>query len=115
MTSGTVAAFLTILGYSMTTRDRLDRIRENVPRMPGRPSQIANKSMSEVLTRSLITGSSTVFLITVLYLFGGATPKDFAFAMGIGAVRGLLVDLHRDPGAHHWKERSPPTGPVAAA
>ena len=66
VTSGTVAAFLTILGYSMyDTVIVFDRIRENVPRMPRAAfSQIANKSMSEVLTRSLITGLSTVFLIT---------------------------------------------------
>ncbi len=59
VTSGTVAAFLTILGYSMyDTVIVFDRIRENVPRMPRAAfSQIANKSMSEVLTRSLITGS----------------------------------------------------------
>ena len=65
VTSGTVAAFLTILGYSMyDTVIVFDRIRENVPRMPRAAfSQIANKSMSEVLTRSLITGLSTVFLV----------------------------------------------------
>ncbi|MGH2926427.1 MAG: protein translocase subunit SecD, partial [Solirubrobacterales bacterium] len=64
VTSGTVAAFLTILGYSMyDTVIVFDRIRENVPRMPRAAfAQIANKSMSEVLTRSLITGLSTVFL-----------------------------------------------------
>ena len=102
VTSGTVAAFLTILGYSMyDTMIVFDRIRENVPRMPRAAfSQIVNSSMSEVLTRSLITGLSTVFLVTVLYIFGGATLKDFAFAMMVGvALRRLLVDLHRDPGA----------------
>ena len=111
VTSGTVAAFLTILGYSMyDTVIVFDRIRENVPRMPRAAfSQIANQSMSEVLTRSLITGLSTVFLITVLYIFGGATLKDFAFAMRDRcAVRRLLVDLHRDARCSpHWKEREP--------
>src|SRR3954451_25372274 len=70
VTSGTVAAFLTILGYSMyDTVIVFDRIRENVPRMPRAAfSQIANKSMSEVLTRSLITGLSTVFLVTMLLI-----------------------------------------------
>ncbi len=75
VTSGTVAAFLTILGYSMyDTIIVFDRVRENVPRMPRAAfSQIVNRSMSEVLTRSLITGLSTVFLIGVLLVFGGET------------------------------------------
>ena len=58
VTSGTVAAFLTILGYSLyDTVIVFDRVRENVPRLPRATfSQIVNRSMSEVLTRSLITG-----------------------------------------------------------
>ena len=110
VTSGTVAAFLTILGYSMyDTVIVFDRIRENVPRMPRAAfSQIANKSMSEVLTRSLITGLSTVFLITVLFIFGGATLKDFAFAMGVGVLSGTYSSIFiATPVLTHWKEREP--------
>jgi SecD/SecF fusion protein len=110
VTSGTVAAFLTILGYSMyDTVIVFDRIRENVPRMPRAAfSQIANKSMSEVLTRSLITGSSTLFLILVLYIFGGATLQDFAFAMGIGVLSGAYSSIFiATPVLTHWKEREP--------
>jgi SecD/SecF fusion protein len=110
LTSGTVAAFLTILGYSMyDTVIVFDRIRENVPRMPRAAfSQIANKSMSEVLTRSLITGLSTVFLVTVLFIFGGATLKDFAFAMGIGVLSGAYSSIFiATPVLTHWKEREP--------
>ena len=60
VSSGTVAAFLTILGYSLyDTIIVFDRIRENVPRMPRAAfSQIVNRSMSEVLTRSLATSFS---------------------------------------------------------
>ena len=110
VTSGTVAAFLTILGYSMyDTVIVFDRIRENVPRMPRAAfSQIANKSMSEVLTRSLITGLSTVFLVTVLYIFGGATLKDFAFAMMVGVASGAYSSIFiATPVLTHWKEREP--------
>ncbi len=62
VSSGTVAAFLTILGYSIyDTIIVFDRIRENVPRMPRAAfSQIVNRSMSEVLTRSLATSFSTL-------------------------------------------------------
>src|SRR5436190_5816215 len=110
VTSGTVAAFLTILGYSMyDTVIVFDRIRENVPRMPRAAfSQIANKSMSEVLTRSLITGLSTVFLVTMLLVFGGATLKDFAFAMMVGVASGAYSSIFiATPVLTHWKEREP--------
>src|SRR5215211_334197 len=110
VTSGTVAAFLTILGYSMyDTVIVFDRIRENVPRMPRAAfSQIANKSMSEVLTRSLITGLSTVFLVTMLLVFGGSTLQDFAFAMMVGVASGAYSSIFiATPVLTHWKEREP--------
>jgi SecD/SecF fusion protein len=110
VTSGTVAAFLTILGYSMyDTIIVFDRIRENVPRMPRAAfSQVVNRSMAEVLTRSLITGLSTVFLVTVLFIFGGTTLKDFAFAMMIGVLSGGYSSIFiASPVLTHWKEREP--------
>ena len=60
VTTSTVAALLTILGYSLyDTIIVFDRVRENVPRMPRAAfSQIVNRSMSEVLTRSLATSFS---------------------------------------------------------
>ncbi len=110
VTSGTVAAFLTILGYSLyDTVIVFDRVRENVPRLPRATfSQIVNRSMSEVLTRSLITGLSSVFLVTVLYIFGGATLKDFAFAMMVGLASGTYSSIFiASPVLTHWKEREP--------
>jgi SecD/SecF fusion protein len=110
VSSGTVAAFLTILGYSMyDTIIIFDRIRENVPRMPRAAfSQIVNKSLSEVLTRSLITGLSTVFLITVLLIFGGETLRDFALAMMIGVASGTYSSIFiAAPVLTEWKEREP--------
>ena len=110
VTSGTVAAFLTILGYSLyDTVIVFDRIRENVPRLPRATfSQIVNRSMSEVLTRSLITGLSSVFLVTVLFIFGGATLRDFAFAMMIGLLSGTYSSIFiASPVLTHWKEREP--------
>jgi SecD/SecF fusion protein len=110
VSSATVAAFLTILGYSMyDTIIVFDRIRENVPRMPRAAfSQIVNRSMSEVLTRSLITGLSTVFLITMLLIFGGETLRDFALAMGIGVASGTYSSIFiASPVLTEWKEREP--------
>ena len=110
VTSGTVAAFLTILGYSLYDCIIVfDRIRENVPRLPRATfSQIVNRSMSEVLTRSLITGLSSVFLVTMLYIFGGATLQDFAFAMIVGIASGTYSSIFiAAPVLTAWKEREP--------
>jgi SecD/SecF fusion protein len=110
VSSATVAAFLTILGYSMyDTIIVFDRIRENVPRMPRAAfSQIVNRSMSEVLTRSLITGLSTVFLIGMLLIFGGETLRDFAFAMMVGVASGTYSSIFiASPVLTEWKEREP--------
>ena len=110
VTSGTVAAFLTILGYSLyDTIIVFDRIRENVPRLPRATfSQIANRSLCEVLTRSLITGLSTVFLIGVILIFGGDTLRDFAFAMMVGVLSGTYSSIFiASPVLIAWKEREP--------
>src|SRR6476620_8427705 len=110
VSSATVAAFLTILGYSMyDTIIVFDRVRENVPRMPRAAfSQIVNRSMSEVLTRSLITGLSTVFLIGVLLVFGGETLQTFAFAMMVGVASGTYSSIFiAAPVLTEWKEREP--------
>jgi SecD/SecF fusion protein len=110
VTSGTIAAFLTILGYSLyDTVIVFDRIRENVPRLPRAAfSQIVNRSMSEVLTRSLITGLSSVFLVGVLLVFGGNTLKDFAFAMMVGIASGTYSSIFiASPVLTAWKEREP--------
>jgi SecD/SecF fusion protein len=110
VTSGTVAAFLTILGYSLYDCVIVfDRIRENVPRLPRATfSQVVNRSMSEVLTRSLITGLSAVFLVGMLMVFGGATLRDFAFAMLIGIASGTYSSIFiASPVLTYWKEREP--------
>jgi SecD/SecF fusion protein len=110
VTSGTVAAFLTILGYSLyDTIIVFDRIRENMPRMPRAAfSQIVNRSMSEVLTRSLATSFSTLLAVTSLLVFGGATLQDFAFAMLVGIASGTYSSIFiASPVLTAWKEREP--------
>jgi SecD/SecF fusion protein len=108
VTTSTVAALLTILGYSMyDTIIVFDRVRENVPRMPRAAfSQIVNRSMSEVLTRSLATSLCTLLPVTAILLFGGATLKDFAFAMLVGIASGAYSSIFiASPVLTHWKER----------
>jgi SecD/SecF fusion protein len=110
VTSGTIAAFLTILGFSLyDTIIVFDRIRENLPRMPRAAfSQIVNRSMSEVLTRSLATSFSTLLPISALLLFGGETLKDFAFALLVGVASGTYSSIFiASPVLTAWKEREP--------
>src|SRR4051794_2461396 len=110
VTASTVAALLTILGYSLyDTIIVFDRIRENVPRMPRAAfSQIVNRSMNEVLTRSLATSFCTALPILSLMLFGGDTLKDFAFALLIGTISGAYSSIFiASPVLTHWKEREP--------
>jgi SecD/SecF fusion protein len=108
VTTSTVAALLTILGFSLyDTIIVFDRIRENVPRMPRATfSQIVNRSMSEVITRSLVTSLSTLLPILALMLFGGETLKDFGFALLIGVASGTYSSIFiAAPVLTHWKER----------
>ncbi|HYM45387.1 MAG TPA: protein translocase subunit SecD [Solirubrobacteraceae bacterium] len=108
VTSATVAALLTILGYSLyDTIIVFDRVRENVPRMPRAAfSQIVNRSMSEVLTRSLATSFCTLLPVLALLLFGGSTLKDFAFALMVGIASGAYSSIFiASPVLTHWKER----------
>jgi len=110
VSSGTVAAFLTILGYSIyDTIIVFDRYARTCHECRARAfSQIVNRSMSEVLNRSLATSFSTLLAVTSLLIFGGSTLQDFAFAMlGRDRLRYLLVDIHRLAGADRWKEREP--------
>jgi len=108
VTTATVAALLTILGYSLyDTIIVFDRVRENVPRMPRAAfSQIVNRSMSEVITRSLATSFCTLLPVAALLLFGGETLKGFAFALLVGVASGAYSSIFiASPVLTHWKER----------
>ncbi|HEX6714062.1 MAG TPA: protein translocase subunit SecF, partial [Thermoleophilaceae bacterium] len=110
VTTSTVAALLTILGYSLyDTIIVFDRIRENAPRMPRATfSQIVNRSMAEVLTRSLATSLSTLMPVLALLFFGGETLKDFAFALLVGIASGTYSSIFiASPVLTEWKEREP--------
>ena len=86
-----------------------DRIRENVPRMPRATfSQVVNRSMSEVLTRSLVTSLSTLLPVVALMLFGGDTLRDFGFALLVGIASGTYSSIFiASPLLTAWKEREP--------
>jgi SecD/SecF fusion protein len=110
VTTATVAALLTILGYSLyDTIIVFDRVRENIPRMPSAAfPQIVNRALSEVLTRSLATSFCTLLPVLCLLLFGGDTLKDFAFALLVGIASGTYSSVFiATPVLAHWKEREP--------
>jgi len=110
VTASTVAALLTILGFSLyDTIIVFDRIRENVPRMPSAAfSQIVNRSMSEVVVRSVATSFCTLLPVLALFLFGGETLKDFAFALIVGVASGTYSSVFiAGPVLTHWKQREP--------
>jgi SecD/SecF fusion protein len=110
VTASTVAALLTIIGFSLyDTIVVFDRVRENIPRMPNAAfSQIYNRSMSEVIVRSLATSFCAALPIFALLLFGGDTLKDFAFALLVGTLSGTYSSVFiAGPVLTHWKEREP--------
>jgi SecD/SecF fusion protein len=110
VTTSTVAALLTILGYSLyDTIIVFDRVRENIPRMPSAAfPQIVNRALSEVLTRSLATSFCTLLPVLSLLLFGGDTLKDFAFALLVGIASGTYSSVFiATPVLAHWKGREP--------
>ncbi len=95
VTTATVAAVLTVLGYSIyDTIIIFDRIRENVPLMRRASfATIANISLWETIRRSLATTFITLLPVTSLLIFGGATLKDFAFALLIGIGSGAYSSI----------------------
>jgi SecD/SecF fusion protein len=106
----TVAAVLTVLGYSIyDTIIIFDRVRENIPLMRRQPfSTIANVSLWETIRRSLATTFITLLPIIALEVFGGATLKDFAFALIIGVTAGAYSSIFiATPLLAWWKEREP--------
>ena len=110
VTTATVAAVLTVLGYSIyDTIIIFDRIRENIPLMKrGSFRQITNVSLWETIPRSLATTFITLLPIVALLIFGGATLNDFAFALLIGIASGAYSSIFVAAPLLDWlKEREP--------
>ncbi|MFP4497146.1 MAG: protein translocase subunit SecF [Vulcanimicrobiota bacterium] len=90
-----VAALLTIIGYSvMDTVVVFDRVRENLKLMRGNTfEETVNTSLNQVMTRTTATSFTTIITLFTIYYFGGATLKNFAFALLIGAIAGTYSSL----------------------
>ena len=93
---GTVAALLTIVGYSLNdTIIIFDRIRENLTK-PSRGEsnmQILNRSINETLPRTVITSGTTLATLFALFVFGGAVIRDFALVLILGIAVGTFSSI----------------------
>ena len=90
-----VAAFLTIIGYSLNdTIVVFDRIRENL-RRKGKFStiDIINASINQTLSRTLLTSGTTLLVVVALFFFGGEIIHDFSFALLVGVFIGTYSSI----------------------
>ncbi|MDH5764354.1 MAG: protein translocase subunit SecF, partial [Nitrospinota bacterium] len=90
-----VAAFLTIIGYSLNdTIVIFDRIRENARRR-GKESlkDIINTSINQTLSRTLLTSGTTLLVVVALFFLGGEIIHDFSFALLVGVVIGTYSSI----------------------
>lgn len=90
-----VAALLTIVGYSANdTIVVFDRIREDLKLLKGKPyREIANISINQTLSRTLLTSLTTLFTVVMLLIFGGGAIFDFALALCIGVLVGTYSSI----------------------
>jgi SecD/SecF fusion protein len=91
-----IAAILTVIGYSINDSVVVfDRVREFLGgRKHGEDEpKVINNALNDTLSRTLITGMSTIFVIIILFTFGGETIKGFTFAMLIGVLVGTYSSL----------------------
>jgi len=88
-----IGAFLTLLGYSINdTIVVYDRIRENLHK--GRLSpKLINDSINQTLSRTLLTGTMTLLVVAVMYIFGGKGLRGFNFAMLYGIIVGTYSSI----------------------
>ncbi|MEQ9006836.1 MAG: protein translocase subunit SecDF, partial [Ekhidna sp.] len=90
-----VAAILTIIGYSINdTVVVFDRIRENMGIKSGSELiPVFNESLNNTVSRTFITSLTTLIVVMVLFLFGGAVLQGFSFALLIGIIVGTYSSI----------------------
>jgi preprotein translocase SecF subunit len=92
---GIIAAFLTIVGYSLNdTVVVFDRVREyvNLFKTEAFPN-IVNKSINATLSRTVVTSVTTLIVVTVLFIFGSEVLRGFAFALIFGVIIGTYSSV----------------------
>lgn len=102
----TIAAFLTLIGYSVNdTVVIFDRIRENMRKTRRKPLiQIMNESINQTLSRTILTGGSTLLALAALLWLGGDVIRGFAFVMLVGILVGTYSSIYvASPFALLWE------------
>ena len=93
----TLAAILAIIGYSLNdTIVTFDRIRENQSLFGGKKSydDICNKSLNDVLSRTLLTSMTTLLAVGAMWFFADGVIKDFAFTLIFGVIIGTYSSIY---------------------
>lgn len=92
----TIAALLTIVGYSINdTVVIFDRLRENLRKYKTTPLQeVMNKSVNETLSRTLMTSGTTLLALIALLIFGGDVIRGFVFAITWGVIVGTYSSVY---------------------
>jgi preprotein translocase subunit SecF len=91
-----VAALLAVIGYSLNdTIVVFDRIRENFPRMrKSTPVEVIDASLNQTLSRTIMTGLTTLLVLVALFIFGGEIIHAFAFTLIIGIIIGTYSSIY---------------------
>jgi len=107
LTLGTIAAILTIIGYSINdTIVIFDRIRENLARArDAKLSDIINQSLTQTLSRTIITSSVTMLSIVGFFIWGTPIVQDIAFALAVGFLSGTYSTIYIATPAVEWIDR----------
>ena len=103
----TVAAILTIIGYSVNdTVVVYDRVRENLGKLRGSTFvHLINVSLSEMLSRTVLTSGTTIFSLIAFFVWGTGTLKDFALTLIIGLVLGTYSSIYIALPLTEWLDR----------
>jgi SecD/SecF fusion protein len=90
-----IAALLTVIGYSINdTVVVFDRIREYFGLYTGKSKEeVINAAINSTISRTIITSLTTLFVVAILFLFGGSSIKGFAFALLIGVLVGTYSSI----------------------
>ncbi len=103
-----VTSLLTLAGYSLNdTVVVFDRIRENIKKYHGKLSfiEIINKSINEMLARTIITAGTTLIVVLAILFFGGVVLRDFALALAIGIVVGTYSSIFVASPIVYWLQK----------
>ena len=109
ITLAVIAAFLTIVGYSLNdTIVIYDRIRENIKAMRRESyEKIINTSINNSLARTVVTSLTTFMVVFILYIIGGQVISGFSFAMMLGVIVGTYSSIFiASPILIEWHERA---------